>query len=283
MNIISFLLLAYVLNAVINFSRGNTQMRTWGGLLALAAFAGSLFVLISAVLTDTSSSLASVLVVGNALITLVVSLIMLALEARREDRDLNRSFAVVGTILGATVLILSFTMTPIVSAASLLLPGPDAALASQALSRNVQPRDNVLAPVISVIGSGSELPNSVSLQATPIDDEDVAPTQTRMPSPMPTPTRVPFTYSTPTPVPAAEDVVTEACDVVTMSGLNVRSGASTDFPIINSVGAGTRLTAIEQNADASWLKVTAPGLADGWVSADFVTYTTTCNGLQIPD
>jgi uncharacterized protein YraI len=61
--------------------------------------------------------------------------------------------------------------------------------------------------------------------------------------------------------------------LVTGYALNVRSGPGTGYAVLTSVYGGTVLTLLSRTYDASWLKVTLPTGALGWVRSSYVSTT----------
>lgn len=74
-----------------------------------------------------------------------------------------------------------------------------------------------------------------------------------------------------------ENAVEPAPDLVTMEvtssgGINIRSGPSTDNPVIGSLTNGETVIANGRNGDATWLRIQVPDSdALGWVFAELVT------------
>ncbi len=89
------------------------------------------------------------------------------------------------------------------------------------------------------------------------------------PSSTPTPTFTPAPTWTPTPT-ATPSVASARVLPGPASGLNVRAGPGTDYPVLTQVRAGDRLTVLGRTEDASWLYVDT-GAVRGWVAAPFVT------------
>jgi TolB protein len=74
------------------------------------------------------------------------------------------------------------------------------------------------------------------------------------------------------PADAIDSMVTALVATGDSSRLNIRSGPSTDYPIIGKGYNGSRYTVIARTAAGDWLQILAPELASqrGWVSAGFV-------------
>ncbi len=86
----------------------------------------------------------------------------------------------------------------------------------------------------------------------------------------PTPT------SSPTPLPNATATATPSrpadLAIVVSSGLNVRSGPSTVFPVITTVKHGDQLTVLGQNKHGTWLLVIIPNGTQGWVARAYTDF-----------
>jgi hypothetical protein len=105
--------------------------------------------------------------------------------------------------------------------------------------------------------------------------ETPAPTATPEPA-TPTPTPQPTaTPEPPTPTPAPEGVVNAE------PSLNLRAGASTSFDILASLPTGTRVTMLERNADATWVRVRSQEFGEGWVAAEYLDKTFEVSNLPI--
>ncbi len=99
---------------------------------------------------------------------------------------------------------------------------------------------------------------------------------TVMPTPLPTetPTVAPPTHTPiemPSPEPTATATPSGPVAVVKSATLNVRAGPATSHAAVTSVKSGTTLDVIGRNDDGSWLQVTLPSGASGWVSSQLVT------------
>ena len=101
------------------------------------------------------------------------------------------------------------------------------------------------------------------------------PTWTRTPTVLPKTERIATPSPTPTPTPAWTPTPTRTRTTTAhvlpgpASGLNVRSGPGTAFPVLAQVRSGTTLTLLGRTEDASWLYVDT-GEVQGWVAAPYV-------------
>lgn len=66
-----------------------------------------------------------------------------------------------------------------------------------------------------------------------------------------------------------------------VSYLNMRTGPGTSFDVIRALPAGTVVTLLGRNANASWLQVRAADGTTGWMSAPFMITTTPVNTLPV--
>jgi hypothetical protein len=105
-------------------------------------------------------------------------------------------------------------------------------------------------------------------RTAPADDAAAA---NATPPPLATPEAAP----TPTPAPLT--------GVVLANNLNVRSGPGIDFERLGAAPRTTTLTVTGQIDDCAWLRVSAPGGLEGWVSgsAEFITLAPPCAAIPV--
>ena len=113
----------------------------------------------------------------------------------------------------------------------------------------------------------------------------------RLPSAQPscgTPTAVvPVATPTPTPSPTATPMPTATPGVVVVrpgpaQGLNVRAGPGTEYPVLATLPAGSRLTPVGRNAEGRWVEVCCvAGDQYGWVLAELVDLAGDLTGLPV--
>lgn len=72
-----------------------------------------------------------------------------------------------------------------------------------------------------------------------------------------------------------------ATAVVNTGALNVRSGPSADFSVVDVVYQGQVLTMIARTTDNSWVFVRTPNTVDGWVNAQFIVPSVPISTLPI--
>lgn len=274
--VLPFLALPFIFNAVVQFVRQKHELRTWGGLLALLAFIAPLLSIVFNGLREEPNSLVTIAVSGNIVAVLVISLLMLVLELRKEEHNLNRSFGVIGVGIGVLLFTLLFAIEPLTSYASSLEP----TLANSAATETI-PSESAVASANSETDPEETIVERQEPSATPTVLLSATPLPERTPMPTATPTRVPFRYATPTPTPTRSPE--QGCQIVTTANLNIRSGASTEYPIMDNAPMGTELTAIGKSIDSSWFQVEYGFDAIGWVSGDYVNTITACDQLQIPE
>ena len=97
--------------------------------------------------------------------------------------------------------------------------------------------------------------------------------------PTATPTSTPT--STPTPIPA---VPPPACTIaiVTTTGLNIRSGPSTDYPVIAGIGWGDAVMVIGQSSEGAWIFVRTNDGTQGWITRSLTDFDFNCVVVIIP-
>lgn len=93
------------------------------------------------------------------------------------------------------------------------------------------------------------------------------------------------------PAPGAEleettpgrDISIAATVALTDARLNVRSGPSTQYPIVAKALPGQQFGATGRNSDASWIQIEGSGLESdwGWVSSEYVALTGSSQALPI--
>ncbi|MCP4166312.1 MAG: SH3 domain-containing protein [Chloroflexi bacterium] len=107
-----------------------------------------------------------------------------------------------------------------------------------------------------------EPPTATALPPTPTPLEPTAtpqaPTATATPE-EPTPTPEP---ETPTPLPAPA--------IVANTGINVRSGPGTAYPVVAALDAGQSADIVGRSQNSAWWQITFADGAEGWVFADIV-------------
>jgi len=104
-----------------------------------------------------------------------------------------------------------------------------------------------------------------TLVLVPIDTPEPAltdtPTDIPLPGPTDTPSPTPTISPTPQPMVRADGVV------------NVRSGPSTQYPIIGQVAAGTEWFVQGRNPEGDWLQICCVQGQSGWIASRLVTNT----------
>lgn len=116
----------------------------------------------------------------------------------------------------------------------------------------------VLCLVLLLLSSCDYIRSALPPSPSPFPVLARLPTVTPMtPSPTPPPTRTPRPTPTTPPLPALEGTVAV--------GANVRSGPSTDFPIVTSIVAGSSVTILGQSG--TWYQIKTPEGVEGWMSA----------------
>ncbi|MGD2048395.1 MAG: SH3 domain-containing protein [Chloroflexota bacterium] len=93
-------------------------------------------------------------------------------------------------------------------------------------------------------------------------------------APTPTPTPLPVQPATPIAQPTA---------VVTSGVLNVRSGPSVSFAVVDVVYQGQQLVLIGRNESATWVNIRTPDNTEGWVNAGLVQTSIALDSLPVVD
>lgn len=73
------------------------------------------------------------------------------------------------------------------------------------------------------------------------------------------------------PIIESASVPTAGTAVVISNGLNVRSGAGTNYSVLTGVYYGTTLDVLGRNTDGTWLKIQTPSGVVGWVYSAYVS------------
>ncbi len=137
-------------------------------------------------------------------------------------------------------------------------------------------------------------------QVLPPSPEDIqtaiAQTQAAQPSPTPSPTTAPTNTPNPTPTQVITDTPTPSEPIsgsISAAFLNLRSGPSTLFPILNTYVENTALTAIARVAENDWVQVEIEVedeenegefiTTTGWMSVDFLTLDTSPYNLPVAE
>lgn len=92
--------------------------------------------------------------------------------------------------------------------------------------------------------------------------------------PTPTPTPLPVQPATPIAQPTA---------VVTTGVLNVRSGPSVSFAVVDVVYQGQQLVIVGRNESSTWVNIRTPDNIEGWVNADLVQPSVAVDSLPVVD
>ena len=96
--------------------------------------------------------------------------------------------------------------------------------------------------------------------------------------PTATPTSTPT--STPIPIPPATPACTIA--IVTTTGLNIRSGPSTDYPVIAGITWGDSVAVLGQSSGGAWIFVRTNDGTQGWITRSLTDFGFDCLVVIIP-
>jgi hypothetical protein len=122
-----------------------------------------------------------------------------------------------------------------------------------------------------VAAAGQE---DLTVTLAPLERRPAA-TPTRLPSPVATPvpacaTPTPTVTPTPSPTPSPTPVVA-VVRPGPAQGLNVRAGPGTEYPVLDVLPAGSRLTVVDRSTDGEWVEVCCVrGGEPGWVAAELI-------------
>lgn len=130
--------------------------------------------------------------------------------------------------------------------------------------------------MVSNLVSASPTPSAAEAPAQAVavpSEPPPLPTAARQPTaaPLPSATRSPRATRSPTAtaVPLASSTPVRPSAVVVRDTLNVRSGPSTDFPVIATLARGDELLLLGRTARGDWLQVELAGGERGWVWAEY--------------
>jgi hypothetical protein len=147
----------------------------------------------------------------------------------------------------------------------------------------------VAAPPTPTVVSYLTQPQPAAAAPTP------APTFTSTPSPAPSPTNtavleaeLPPTDTpmpaTPTAAPSPEPVEpTVRLGEAAANRINVRSGPSTDYPVVSQLGPGQEAAVTGRAADGSWWQVKLADETVGWVFGELVTFSGDSEAIAVAE
>lgn len=96
--------------------------------------------------------------------------------------------------------------------------------------------------------------------------------------------QLPVIGGTPPPIiPTPPESLPSATAIVTTGILNVRSGPSISFGVVDTVKQGQQLVLFGRNQSATWVKVRTPGNTEGWVNARLVQSSVAVGSLPVVD
>ncbi len=128
-----------------------------------------------------------------------------------------------------------------------------------------------LVPVL-LVASGRD---DTALTLAPLDrlPTPAAPAPTAMPTPTSSPTVTPMPTATPGVVVVRPGPA---------QGLNIRSGPGTDYPVLATLPAGSRLTPVGRDAAGRWVEVCCVNAGQpGWVLAELVELAVDLQSLPV--
>jgi len=104
-------------------------------------------------------------------------------------------------------------------------------------------------------------------------------TPTSLPSATAAPTDVPVPTATPAPVTPPTPAVPFA--VISAATVNVRSGPSTDYPVVGSAVAGQSCAVTGRNQEATWWQLSCTGGISGWAFGELLALAGPINTVGI--
>ena len=173
-------------------------------------------------------------------------------------------------LAGGVALLLALGVSQLQAQSPLTLEGLSERISELArtvstLRRNSATKSEVRAVTNQVATLEARLDETPTATPTP-----EAPTAT--PTPTGTPTATATATATATPLAARETAAQDVAFVTTRGRMNIRSGPGTDYAIVDSVGAGTRLAITGKNEAGGWWRVDYQG-EHAWIYAPFVNAT----------
>lgn len=90
------------------------------------------------------------------------------------------------------------------------------------------------------------------------------------------------TSAAPTPAPVSVSIPEGAIAGTTISNVNFRTGAGTNFSVIRRLTRGTTVAITGRNAAGTWLRVIVDG-QEGWLSSRYVNASASLNSLPVTD
>ena len=171
-------------------------------------------------------------------------------------------------LAGGVALLLALGVSQLQAQSPLTLEGlseriSELARSVSTLRRNSATKSEVRAVTNQVATLEARLDETPTATPTP-----EAPTATATPTGTPTATAT----ATATPLAARERSTQDVAFVTTRGRMNIRSGPGTDYAIVDSVGAGTRLAITGKNEAGGWWRVDYQG-EHAWIYAPFVNAT----------
>jgi hypothetical protein len=225
---------------------------------------------------------AQLVVLAVAAIVLVVSLIFMLIESRRED-GLKQSRGILGIAAAILVILSSFTV-PLLSARLHYTPGQATLVAS----------------------NGQIIPDTPSAAGAPVGTDTPIPTNTTIPSPTPTETptmtRTPYPSDTPTmtlvgysdafsisnldaldstqEVTATATAPAATCMILINYNLRVRTAPFADADTLTVIPFGQSAPASAVSQDLRSYLVTYDG-KEGWIDGQYATAGADCGDLPV--
>jgi hypothetical protein len=243
----------FLLNNVFRLARGSDRVGFFGTLLAFLA--AVMLVLAAAQARLENVEMVQTIVLTAAAVVAVVSAVLLVLERRRATAW-QRSRGLLGLGLGVLVA-LSTLLIPTVGDTVLTALAPTTTPTPEADSAAVTPTRITSAPTLTASPTASRTP-----------------TVTRTPSPTasPTETRGPRPTRTPTVTPTLAEPF----------NLNMRAEPLPEAEVLLTIPFDTTVPLFARSADSAWWLARYEDQL-GWLAAEFINLTSSCDTLPVRD
>ena len=247
--------LLFIINAVIQTVRRRARLgfvQTW---LAFLVVLLPLLALISNRLSDNPLTIERTLALAIAAGLIVLSLLVMLLELRREER-LKGSRGLLG--IGAGVLIAVSTVSvPIIA-------------------EYAQPTPTPLVVVGGSAADATEEARAERASATPSRTPTPTSTPPRRPTAVPTSTATRYQFVTRTPPPTP--TLPNPCLALANYNVNLRALPEAEAEVLATIPFNHTVTLFGRSADSVWWYGNYDGEA-GWVKGEFLTLSASCDTL----
>lgn len=165
-----------------------------------------------------------------------------------------------------TSLIIALTITACGSSAPANEPLPPT---EEAVSVVTEEAVSVVTDTEQATEEAEEASSAPAPTNTPTQPSEPTETNTPVSAPTLEPTATPVP-PTPTPTPIPDPII--KVDESLANQVNVRSGPSTDYPVVARFTPGQEAVVLGRNGDDSWWQISLPDEATGWIFGDLVAF-----------